>query len=114
MIGIDKSIITDIENPEPDIYDVAMDKLGVIYPNPFNSSTTIDYYIYNPGYANLCIFNILGQEVRELSSGYHLMGHYQYTWDSSDKRGISVASGIYFVSLITSDSVYSKTLLLLK
>ena len=39
------------------------------YPNPFNPTTTIEFNLTKPGYANLSVYNLTGQKVCELASG---------------------------------------------
>ncbi|NIT54751.1 MAG: hypothetical protein GWN00_00455, partial [Aliifodinibius sp.] len=55
--------------------------LGQNYPNPFNPRTTIPFDL--PGrearYVRLSIYNILGQEIKELVNGHLLGGRYRYT-----------------------------------
>jgi hypothetical protein len=75
-------------------------------PNPFNPSTTISFTISEPGRANLSIYSISGQKVRELLSGdmtYKSYGtHTTYTiiWDGRDDSGAPVSSGVYLYRLI--------------
>jgi hypothetical protein len=62
------------------------------YPNPFNSSVTINYTNLKGG--EIGIYNVNGQRVRtfediELKEG-------QIEWDAQDALGKKVSSGIYF------------------
>lgn len=78
----------------PDRYELAQN-----YPNPFNPTTTISFQIPKAGDISLKIFNIVGQEIRNLESGYLTAGTYQALWDGKDNFGMSVASGVYFYQL---------------
>jgi hypothetical protein len=69
------------------------------YPNPFNPSTTIGFQLPKAGNISLKIFNIMGQEVRNLESGFVSAGSYEAQWDGKDHSGNSVASGVYFYQL---------------
>jgi hypothetical protein len=87
------------------------------FPNPFNPNTTINFTV-GAGLAStrvtLEIFNIRGQRVRTLISGMKEPGHHSIVWDSTDGRGQSVSSGIYFYRLTAGDFVETRRMLLLK
>jgi hypothetical protein len=69
------------------------------YPNPFNQSTTIEYYLPTMADAKLAIFDLQGRLVRELINGSHSAGYHKLNWDSRDDAGQLVASGMYFYRL---------------
>jgi hypothetical protein len=63
-----------------------------VYPNPFNSLTTISFSMPHAGQAMVQVFDIMGKLVRVLSSGRVSAGEHRITLD-----GGTLASGIYFV-----------------
>jgi len=69
------------------------------YPNPFNSSVRIPYAIASPSDARVTVYDLLGQKVRTLASGWHAPGRYEITWDGVDNAGRAVASGTYLTRL---------------
>jgi len=71
-----------------------------IYPNPFNSSTTIRFVV-NDGMqmTSLSIFDIEGRLIRRLMKNHITSARYATMWDGLDDGGQSVASGVYFVRL---------------
>jgi len=71
------------------------------YPNPFNSFTTVNYNLNKSGKVELFIFNIMGKEVIQLVNKHQPEGKYQVFWDSKDKFGREVSSGIYIAVLNT-------------
>ena len=75
------------------------------YPNPFNPSTRIVFdlgFLEGPEQrASVIIYNLLGQEVRTLYDGVTQAGRYELVWQGIDQRGAAVASGVYFVRLLT-------------
>jgi len=79
------------------------------YPNPFNPSTTISYQLPEEGNVELSIYNMLGQQVAQLVSGYKNAGNYSVIWDAQN-----FASGIYFYTLKEQNFIESKKMLLLK
>jgi hypothetical protein len=119
----------------PEIFETAL--LGN-FPNPFNPNTTINFTVgtgldsaqvstivsyaghapleqpHSSVHVTLEIFNIRGQRVRTLVSGVKEPGHHSIVWDSTDGRGQSVSSGIYFYRLTAGDFVETRRMLLLK
>jgi len=69
------------------------------YPNPFNPTTKISYDLSQSGSVNLKIYNISGQEVRTIVSGYQQAGSYIEIWDGTDNQGNILASGVYAYKL---------------
>ncbi len=84
------------------------------HPNPFNRSTTIEFFLNRPGYVNLDIFDLRGRKVKSLVSERLLSGLNSLQWKGDDASGKSVASGIYFCRVRVGDFTESKKLLLLK
>ena len=72
------------------------------YPNPFNPTTTIGYSVPEASEVHVGIFNLLGQEVRSLSSGEHQPGVYSAMWDGLNQNGFRVESGIYIYRMSSS------------
>lgn len=64
------------------------------YPNPFNSSTMISFRLAEPGFISLDVYNVLGQRVASLYSGFLNSGRHDYHWNAE-----SVPSGVYFYRL---------------
>lgn len=89
-------------------------ELGVPYPNPFNSETVVNWSMPAAGYAELSIFNLIGQRVRTLHDGSALAGRHQVVWHGVDDGGHTVRSGVYFVVLTTSGQRLTQRLLLIR
>jgi hypothetical protein len=83
-------------------------------PNPFNPSTQIDYQIPEAGQVRLTVFNVLGQQVRELVSGHQDAGPYSVLWDGRDGLGRQVASGTYFYRLVTGPHAAVRRMVMVK
>lgn len=81
------------------------------YPNPFNPSTTIQYQLQNAGNVSLVVTDIHGRIISTLVDGYQNSGKFQYRWEAKDQYSAPVASGIYFVTIRTSE--FTKTIKLL-
>ncbi len=84
-------------------------ELSQNYPNPFNPTTEIGFSLPSAGYAQVAVFNVIGQQVAVLADGQYSVGHHIVTWDASGQ-----SSGIYFYRLTTDSYVDTKKMLLLK
>ena len=79
------------------------------YPNPFVSSTTIEFFQQEKGFTTLKVYNTVGQEVATLISKYQMPGNYQYIWDAS-----KMSTGVYFYRLSVNGNEQTRKLFLLK
>jgi WD40 repeat protein len=79
------------------------------HPNPFNNSTTIEYSLPRSGFVNLSIYNTLGQLVYVLVEEQKEPGKHRIQLDAA-----SMASGVYFYRLVTSNAMLQKKLLLIR
>lgn len=70
-----------------------------IYPNPFNSHTTILFSIQKDNFIIVTIYNLLGQPIRQLLHKNLTMGTHSITWNGKDEKGFDVSNGIYFVRI---------------
>ncbi len=77
------------------------------YPNPFSDVTYIDYQLYDHAQVKLSVYNMLGQEITTLVNQAQTEGLYQVEWNASDRKGNSVANGIYFcrIEIVTAGQV---------
>ena len=84
-----------------------------IYPNPFNSSVTIQYSVNKEDKVELTIYDVRGKKIKTLSNKLETAGSISKRWNSKDKNGQRVASGIYFVSFLVNNQKEFKKLLLI-
>ena len=87
------------------------------YPNPFNPSTTISFNV--PASAvnqkiTLEIFDILGKNIATLYSGNAQAGLNKIQWKGINNAGNLVNSGIYIIRFLTSKTVLTQRILLMK
>lgn len=69
------------------------------YPNPFNPTTTIEFSLPEAGFANLVVYNVMGQKVKELISEYKTPGIHTVVWNGRNDNGLPVSAGIYVTRL---------------
>ncbi len=73
--------------------------LGHIFPNPFNSSTVVNYFLPRTSHVRLVVYNLLGEEVRVLVDGRQSAGRYKVMWDGKDELGHPLGSGLYLIGI---------------
>jgi hypothetical protein len=61
------------------------------YPNPFNSSITIQYSLIEPSEITIIIYDLLGRMVETLVNSRKSAGNHQVVWDAE-----GLPSGVYF------------------
>ncbi len=84
------------------------------YPNPFNPETKIEFELPKGGMVNLRVYAVNGQLVRTLLEKDMPRGPHSVRWDGRDDSGRSVASGVYFYSLVASGVRESRKMILLR
>ncbi len=87
-------------------------RVGEPYPNPFNSTVSIQVDSDKKGELIFQVFNLLGQEVfnTSLNPGNSKI----ITWAGTDNRGAPVGSGIYFFVFSQDNSRIVRKAILLK
>lgn len=84
-------------------------KLFQNYPNPFNPYTTISYQLLANSWVTLNIYDILGNEIKELINEFKPSGNYQRTFYADN-----LPSGIYYYKLSTGYFSDIKKMILIK
>lgn len=84
---------------------------GIItaYPNPFNSSSRLDFYLPVQTRGELAIYNSAGQRIRLIKQGWFDEGFNQFDWNASQ-----AGSGIYYAILSTANGKWVRSLCLIK
>jgi len=85
------------------------------FPNPFNATTTIQFYSPTTANVTLTVFNLLGQRVKTLFEGTPAAGWNTVRWnEAKDDYDRAIASGVYIARLKTSRSVLTLKMLYVK
>ncbi|KPK94053.1 hypothetical protein AMJ80_05640, partial [bacterium SM23_31] len=78
------------------------------YPNPFNPVTTIRFELAKRGRVRIKIYNLVGQEIKDLFDDYKQAGYHVIQWDGTDSFGNPVATGIYIYRIIAGEFTKTK------
>jgi|GEM_PF-5602166 len=105
-----------VSSVQEGLWDESTDEFVLLetYPNPFNDSVTIRYYLPEPGHVVIEVFDGLGKSVRKLVDGEGINGFMKTSWDGCDGNGHSLSSGLYTIRMLVESggrttSQYSKT-----
>ena len=90
--------------PAPDKFE-----LSSVYPNPFNSTTSIKYGLPYPSHISLEIYNPSGQRITTLFEGYKQAGFHTSSLIATD-----LPSGLYFVRLEAAGQVFTQKAMLIR
>ena len=71
------------------------------YPNPFNPKTIISFGLPVSTELNISVYNLMGQKISTLISGYFSEGFHTVTWDGVSDDGFHVSSGVYLYTIET-------------
>ena len=79
------------------------------YPNPFNSSTTIEYTLPNDSQVQITIYNLNGEEIATIVDEVKTTGTHKCSFN-----GTQLASGLYLYKVKTDSAWLVKKILLIK
>ena len=110
--------ITTISVDENNSKRILPEKIGVklrdVYPNPFNSSTVIEFDTQTIRGVTMDLYAITGRKIRSLYSGRASIGAHKVNWNGRDCFGSEVSSGIYLVVLNDGLNVQTKRIALIR
>ncbi len=117
LVDVDQRIVlhegggTSVDEPSTPVAPVLL----APYPNPFNPSTKIRFFLPESGRVTLRIYDLAGRQLRELMpSANYDAGEHQVNWDARDDDGDRLSSGVYFLHLQADGRKLSRKLVLLK
>lgn len=113
---VDAAVLFDTSSTEIEEHHISPTKirLNQNVPNPFNPSTTIDYWLPNNSRVELSVYDLLGKKVATLVDGYKSVGQNSAKWNGKDDAGRSVSSGIYVYRMRAGKTVATRKMLLLR
>ena len=84
---------------EPEVVGIEQFSLYQNFPNPFNPTTTIRYFLTDPGEVELNIYDIKGQLIKTLVSSPQMSGYHDIVWNGYSASGLAVETGIYLAQI---------------
>jgi len=81
------------------------------FPNPFNSSTSVKFYIPESGNIKFKIFDLLGREILNLGNHFCIKGFNSFLLNTNQ---YSLSSGIYLFTVEYKNQIKSNKLVLIK
>lgn len=84
------------------------------YPNPFNESITINYYLPLAGSIQADVYDIRGRLAAQLISGVGRHGSNKLTWNGKRRDGVPLPSGVYFIRLNFENQILRRKIILLR
>ncbi|MBU1355633.1 MAG: M6 family metalloprotease domain-containing protein [Candidatus Edwardsbacteria bacterium] len=84
------------------------------YPNPSRGEITFKYSLPAEGNVNIKVFNILGQEVRNVHNDRSPAGANIVPWDGKDNQGRILPNGVYVYQLVSGNQRITRKMTILK
>ncbi len=103
-----------IKDNSSNIQTASLYSLHQNFPNPFNSYTTIPYYIGGKSHITISIYDLLGHHIVDLVNTNQNKGNKSISWNGKDKFGKTVPGGIYIYELKTGGVFLAKKLVYIK
>lgn len=79
--------------------------IAAAFPNPANPAVTVEFMLPRAGTTLLEIIDPAGRRIRTLVDGWQDTGRHQVRWNGRDEGGRAMASGAYFVRIVTEAGV---------
>ncbi|NOZ75356.1 MAG: T9SS type A sorting domain-containing protein [FCB group bacterium] len=110
------NLTIDISSMGTDESTIIPDKFALYpnYPNPFNPATTFTYDVAEEGTIYLTIFDLRGNKIRTLVAENQMPGRYRIVWAGKNDFQEPVASGMYFIRMVSASFTDVKKILLMK
>jgi len=84
------------------------------YPNPFHEEIILSLELKEKEYLTIGVYDLTGNEIKNLYSGDCSEGHHIFRWDGCDRDNEEVAGGIYFIYFRNAKSLTSQKILKIK
>jgi len=84
------------------------------WPNPFNPSTTISYYLPEAARVRLEIYDVAGRRIARLVNRNEERGNHSALWNGAGESGRPAAPGIYICRLTAGRGTLSRKMVLIR
>ena len=78
------------------------------YPNPFTEQLSISYDLKEASHIQLAVYNLQGQQVAKLDSGFKAAGEHLLDWNGTNGAGKKLAGGTYLLTIKTDKGEVSR------
>jgi len=95
------------------IVDSSINKI-VPFPNPFNSSISIQVDTESRDMIRFSIYNVLGEMIFQKIENNITRGINKFNWNGRDSNGLEVPTGMYFILIKQNDITFNKKIILMK
>lgn len=106
QVQFKNKIVSQVENLTPEIHQNARLR---IFPNPFNATTRIEYFLPQSATIQIHIFDVLGRQLQNMTTKKQTAGIHRVPFN-----GINLASGIYWIRLQTPGQILVEKMVLLR
>ena len=72
----------------------------IVYPNPYEHTTKINYELNKPGKVEAVVYDILGNKIHTLANEYQSKGTYFYNFSAKE---LGYANGVYILRVSVND-----------
>ncbi|MBN1199136.1 MAG: Omp28-related outer membrane protein [Bacteroidales bacterium] len=110
VIAVNEGLYTEIGEQKP----ADKSTLSMNYPNPFSSTTRIDYLVTKPSTVLIEVFNFSGGKVKTLVNGVQVKGTHCVYWNGLNDGGVRMPDGVYFYRLVSPDATVTRRCVLLR
>lgn len=98
-------IISGVDVVEYDYFDGAN---ITIFPNPFNTETTISISLLEDMVVSVDVYSLQGKKITELHPNINSQGSLQFIWDGKNSAREPIPAGIYLVRVSTPNGVFDQ------
>jgi enediyne biosynthesis protein E4 len=106
------SVVTSITEDPKELLPAA--GIQSVFPNPFETATSIRFFVEEPGIVEMVIYDCCGRRLRNLADVPIETGQNSVSWDGMDDSGNSVPGGVYFCVLRAGGAVDASRVILLR
>ena len=84
------------------------------FPNPFNPTTTIQYFLPMRTEVETVIYDALGRKIAQLENKLKDFGVHKIVWNGLNNLGQEMPSGVYLYKVISKDHIQSGKMVLVR
>ncbi|HUV36503.1 MAG TPA: FlgD immunoglobulin-like domain containing protein [Patescibacteria group bacterium] len=84
------------------------------FPNPFNPSTSITFFLPEQQHVRLVVYDVEGRKIRTLCDGMRDVGKHTVLWNGTNAAGNTAGSGVYYYRLEVGKKLMTKKMVILR